>query len=294
MKRFLPILACLALILPAKDAFSLNIPQTVTRMERRGWTLEELQRIPHWGEEHIAAIYRWKKQQPAWRPRLLMIYRRDAIDGLQIIETGKEYFLTLARDIAHDIDRDGRPEVAVEFFAGGTDWEGTWLEVYTLDVGKVKRFIYPKQENLVLRKIQDVDGDGIPELVFLDTQWEFYGSFDHASSPAVWRYMRWDPIEGRYREDPQRLWMAYGEDIQTILSRLGEQTFFYSYVGDAMSILLNYHLLGEPQRGWAEFEHLLSRIPASNPDDPYSDETYQKEFLKEIRADLPKRLEQSW
>jgi len=277
----------------AKDIPFLNFPQTVHRMERRGWMLKNLQRVPNGSEDYFVAIYERKDPQEIGN-RFLMIYHRETHGSVRVVETGKEAFLTPVRNIPRDLNGDGRPEVAVKFSTGGTGWEYTWLEIYTLADGKATRLISPRQGSLVLRDIQEIDGDTLPELLFTDTQWEFYGGICHACSPGVWHYMRWDVVEGRYKEDPKRLWMAYEEDIQQALARLEDEDFFQGYLGDALSVLLNYHLLGETERGWAEFESLLSNRPRFNPDDLYADTSYQREMLKEIRTDLSKKLEQSW
>ena len=157
-----------------------------------------------------------------------------------------------------DINNDGLPEIVLSTFRGGNSWESQYIQVFKiLPTGEMKELTIEHPEDVVLQGLEDIDKDGTYEIIGLDTHWEYKFGLCHACSPAVMKIYIWQ--EGKYVDGSKKFSKIYDEEISKLESRLPGFSSRENYIGDVISILLNYIQKGEDAKGWARFKTLTDR-----------------------------------
>ena len=90
---------------------------------------------------------------------------------------------------AADINRDGITEILIPHRKKDDPFDETRWHVFQIHAGAVHN-LTPKMENFFPRRPQDIDGDGVCELVFSP----------EADRPGYDRFLVWDPEARRYSE----------------------------------------------------------------------------------------------
>ena len=115
-----------------------------------------------------------------------------------------------------------------------------------------------------IQKIDDLDGDGIYELIITDTRWESYDDLSHAASPGAMMVYAWR--NGQYVYASRDFAKFYQSETVRLRAEIEESkteitTDAYSdelYIGDSISLAITYAHMGEPERGVKELESLLN------------------------------------
>lgn len=127
----------------------------------------------------------------------------------------------------------------------------------------------PFPKGIAPKRLEDLDGDGVYELLSEDTRWEYYGElFAREDSPRVWVISSWK--DGRYREASASFPSFYDREIKRLRGELPEPEktqFAQSYQGSfsyeetylrvAFTLFLNYLQKGKKEEGWQELQKLV-------------------------------------
>lgn len=127
----------------------------------------------------------------------------------------------------------------------------------------------PFPRGIVPKRMEDMDRDGIYELLSEDTRWEYYGElFAREDSPRVWVISSWK--DGQYRETSASFASFYDQEIKRLRGELPEPEktkFAQSYQGSfsheetylrvAFNIFLNYVQKGKKEEGWQELQRMV-------------------------------------
>ncbi len=173
-----------------------------------------------------------------------------------------------------DINGDGLNELVVSEENGGNCWECGGLGIYTVDDHEALEVptqlpvtgILGMDQNgdgtsAIVKDLEDVDGDGIYELIALDTSWELHW-FAHSDSPTGHFVLAWDGE--RYVDAPARF-PAY---FQHLVGELEKDLANLDSKGEtgcqkdedvmtaAISMLLEYGHSGRAQEGWGRYHEL--------------------------------------
>jgi len=163
-----------------------------------------------------------------------------------------------------DIDDDRSNEIIVTWSFGGNAWDGTGIAIFEMREGyivpvEVKPSITSpsKIPNLIpAARLVDLDGNRVYELLVLDTTLEFAYSLCHACSPAAWKVFSWK--NGYYQEDSSSFPFYYRGKIRKIKEKLvSKQADPGYFLGDAISLYLNYYYMGEAKEGFKELVKLI-------------------------------------
>lgn len=217
--------------------------------------------------QHAAVIWQrgWPPDEGPWGPEaVLEVYELQvASDGhglVQLLGKIDEDILRFAHLNGHDVNGDGLKELVAQTSTGGNCWACERIRLFRVSQRQLREIAIPTGESIVPEALADLDGDGQFEVIAVDTQWEFYRELCHACSPRVRVIYAWH--SGQYSEASHRFPDYYGAQITKLEQEL--QTPFNEeyYLGDAVSLLLNYLQKGEAAYGWQQFQILIhpSRI----------------------------------
>lgn len=127
----------------------------------------------------------------------------------------------------------------------------------------------PFPKGIAPKRLEDLNGDGVYELLSEDTRWEYYGElFAREDSPRVWVISSWK--DGQYREASASFPSFYDREIKRLRGELPEPEktqFAQSYQGSfsyeetylrvAFTMFLNYLQKGKKEEGWQELQKLV-------------------------------------
>src|SRR6185503_4781466 len=140
---------------------------------------------------HLAAIFQREKPKAPNEAFELRIIEGDGHASKTIFKRDDFFFsFDLAGEPnklnATDLNGDGSKEVFVQSSSGGNCWSCNPTEVYRVRNHKGELIAAGP-----IQKIDDLNGDGLQELLVTDTRWESYDDLSHAASPTAVMVYTW-------------------------------------------------------------------------------------------------------
>lgn len=215
------------------------------------------------GMHHLAAIFVRDDTKDFKQAFEFRIIESDGRTAKTIFRRADFSFSFTTRDMGKpnviDLNGDGVKEVFVNSSSGGNCWSCNPTEVYRVRDHKGELIAAGP-----IQKIDDLDGDGIYELIVTDTRWESYDDLSHAASPGAMMVYAWR--NGRYVYASRDFAKFYQGEMARLRARIEESkaeitTESYSdelYIGGSISLALTYAHMGEPERAVKELETLLN------------------------------------
>lgn len=153
-----------------------------------------------------------------------------------------------------DVNNNGIEDVLIQMATGGNCWSCEWKELFEVKDNNVIQLTkgLNDQEGYrqAVKDVEDLDDDGILELVVLDAKWEFAFDFSHAGSPGAYKIYKWSGTG--YEED--KMSEAY---LSFHRKKLEDSLAWWKDEGyddsTAIEILLEYDALGMRDVGWKFF-----------------------------------------
>lgn len=157
-----------------------------------------------------------------------------------------------------DVNKDGTPELILKTYLGGNGWTSVNQHILRVDDdGSAIDLTGYINTDFVssVKELKDLNGDGMPELLVMDARWEFFWSFGHTCSPQVERVYAWDQEEyvDRSRDYRERYLSEINGMKDSVKQAYGENVGMECYFGQAITMLLDYEIIGERDKGWKEF-----------------------------------------
>ncbi|HKQ03494.1 MAG TPA: hypothetical protein VJ464_00065 [Blastocatellia bacterium] len=250
---------------PATPQISSEFQPAIAQLAAEGLRLKEaLEASLEPGARHLAATFeRAGTKDPAQRSEF-RILESDGRTARTIFRRPDFYFSFAATGELQklngtDINGDGAKEVIVQSSSGGNCWSCNPTEIYRVANHKAELIAAGP-----IQRIADLRGDGMRELIVVDTRWESYDDLSHAASPTAlmvyaWRGGRYvyasKDFADFYRGEMARLRAAIEEATGQIS---GEEFSDEAYVGLALALAVTYAHAGEAGRGIKELEALFN------------------------------------
>lgn len=160
---------------------------------------------------------------------------------------------------ATDINGDGLKEIVVQSSSGGNCWSCNPTEIYRVSNHKAELIAAAP-----IRRIADLNNDGVAELLGTDARWESYGDLSHAASPFAVMVYAWK--NGKYVYASRDFTAFYKEEIERCRASVDEARADITtddvsdegYIGSALSLAITYAHAGELERGISELDTLLN------------------------------------
>ena len=160
---------------------------------------------------------------------------------------------------APDINGDGLKEIIVQSSSGGNCWSCNPTEIYSVSNHKAELIAAGP-----IQRIEDLNNDGIAELLMADARWESYDDLSHAASPGAVMIYAWK--NGKYVYASRDFGLYYKEEIERLRASIEEAkaditTDEFSdegYVGRAIGLAITYAHAGELELGVKALEILLN------------------------------------
>jgi hypothetical protein len=202
------------------------------------------------------------RQQPSQAPQLL--WSDEGSD--QVIQFAG---LGYAWDQAlgwQDINGDGLLELAIWSANGGFCWACTRVYILQLvaeptgersiqEITGAVPFLNLVTDPYIPKWLNDLDGDGLPEIEVLDGRFEFAFGLDRAASPTVYLVYDWDG--SRYVDVSERFPSYLDYQIQRAQEELGvtygQPLQGAGEIGQALRVLLAYEASNRRDQGWNIF-----------------------------------------
>lgn len=213
--------------------------------------------------KHLAAIFeRTSTKEPAQRFEF-RIFESDGRTSKTIFRRSDFFFSFGERGAgklnATDINGDGLKEIVVQSSSGGNCWSCNPTEIYRVSNHKAELIAAAP-----IRRIADLNNDGILELLATDARWESYGDLSHAASPSAVMVYAWR--NGKYVYASRDFVLFYKEDIERSRASLDEakadinadDSSDEAYIGNALSLAITHAHAGELERGISELETILN------------------------------------
>jgi len=260
---------------PAKPAVPASVPapfrEAVGEELKSGLSLADSKRVDAAGGTYFVAIYLYPEssKEHGGDKTLKIYYLAAGASAPKTTELYVEHLVEFGtyddpKKVFADLNGDGTTEMIVSVANGGNCWQCSRVLIYSLE-GAELRFLASQPMNL-----QDLDGDGKPELLVGDTRWEGYDDFSHAAAPGgtlvyTWRaggYVFAGPdVPSFYKTEIDRI----TADLADAVKNMDPQLPFADeqYVGDAIQLYLISVYTGDGERGRDEFttrmnEHVLN------------------------------------
>ncbi|HSO74628.1 MAG TPA: hypothetical protein VLU47_07310 [Blastocatellia bacterium] len=213
--------------------------------------------------KHLAAIFERTGSKETTRRFEFRIFESDGTTSKTIFRRA-DFFFSFGEGgagklNATDINGDGLKEILVQSSSGGNCWSCNPTEIYRVSNHKAELIAAAP-----IRRIADLTGDGIAELLATDARWESYGDLSHAASPFAVIIYAWKngkyvyasrDFTAYYREEIDRLRAAVEEAKSDITT---DDVSDEGYIGSALSLAITYAHAGELERGIIELETSLN------------------------------------
>ena len=213
--------------------------------------------------KHLAAIFeRTGAKDPAQRFEF-RILESDGKTSKTIFRRSDFFFSFggngAGRVNAPDINGDGLKEIVVQSSSGGNCWGCNPTEIYRVSGHKAELIAAGP-----IQRIEDLNNDGIAELLIADARWESYDDLSHAASPGAVMIYAWQ--NGKYVYASRDYAAYYRSETERIRASIEEAKAFITtedssdegYVGGAIGLAITYAHAGDPERGLTELATLLN------------------------------------
>lgn len=199
-----------------------------------------------------------------------------------------------------DINGNDVNDVIIEMANGGNCWSCEWKEIFEVKDDKVILLTKginnrstnssrnEKEYGQSVSSVEDLDNDGVSELVVLDASWEMSFGFCHVCSPGFYKIYKWDGTT--YKEDTEsKAYFAFHiQSLRTLLNYWKTNSCDTIPRNDdclstALEVLLEYDALGKRSEGWSFF--WKNTTPNS------FEKSYDAESSSEIRATFKKQYD---
>lgn len=171
-----------------------------------------------------------------------------------------------------DVNKDGTQELILKTYLGGNGWTSVNQHILQIDDdGSAIDLTGYINTDFVssVKELEDLNGDGMPELLVMDARWEFFWNLCHTCSPQVEKVYAWEENEyvDRSKDYKERYLSEIDGMKDSVKQAYGDNNGMELYFGLATTMLLDYEIIGERDKGWKEFLALtdLRNWPTLNP-----------------------------
>ncbi len=198
-------------------------------------------------------------------------------------ETGVEPdMIDVVEPSGDDINGDGSIDIVLQFSIMVNCCDQAWIKVLSLEDGRVTALpiILPDTgilgidvnqdgSSVAPATIEDVDGDGIYEVIAYDSSW-VYNGFCHACSPGSSFVLGWEKDRGAWLDRSAAFPQHYQETLDATNQRIedlaGQTSVGFGgacsrdegYLSEIISLSLVYARLGRSEMAWQRFNELTT------------------------------------
>ncbi len=242
--------------------------------------ISETKKINFNNESYLAVVFESNYQNY----QLIKIYRIENKELVELFSTEEKDYRSvsfLSDPNFKDINNDGYSEIVLDFWSGGNCLSCNWIEIFQIRDQQIQSVEIDFPERVVPRSVSDLNEDGSWEVIGSDTHWEFYENVCHACSPSVSVVAAWE--DGKYKIASSDFLDYYNQIIEELEDDLdtmeieGQEEYYF---GDLISLLLNYLVKGDSDKGIEEFKNYAEVFNSS--DASFSN----KEKINEIKNNL--------
>lgn len=167
-----------------------------------------------------------------------------------------------------DINGDGKAELIIREGNGGNCRGCSRMKIFHVsdEILKQVPIQITEKDDFVPKRLEDVNNDGVFEVLALHTPWECAFGIGCAGSPVTWGIYKWNGNE--YIEASQEFPEFYEDMIQRSLQ-------FSPHLGNIISILLHRIQMGEAAEGWKQFQQRMASL--------LIDENRKETIVKELQ-----------
>ena len=180
--------------------------------------------------------------------RLYLLSGQDTV-----LELGDEDwpFLFIDKETGSDVDGDGSPDLVVVM----TGQSNVKLAAYSLRPDGVKEVIFSMPEWAEMVSYEDVNGDGVPELLVSDLRIK---DFEGLEIPEVVVPLR-KQSGGYWEEEPEAYNDFYSSKLESLLAKLRMQVNPFKKKGLAVAYAMYLFHMGKTDEAWNEFLRLTDQ-----------------------------------
>lgn len=241
---------------------------------------------------HLAAIYENPNfnihDTNSWKERyILKLYEYDGSNSYSILNASNFYLSFVQRHNGSDVNGDGLKEIVVNSADGGNCQACSEILIFQVKNGRADRISEFSPDWVIPKRLDDLNNDGVYELICSDSRWDMYEGVTHDRSPDIMIIYAWKV--DRYRYASREFSSVYRVEIDQAHRKIEEANMAPDdiahdelLVSAAIELLLNYIHAGDKERGWKEFIKLVT--PQS-----FKTNDWKKKFDK-IVADLANEL----
>ncbi len=157
-------------------------------------------------------------------------------------------FLFLDKETGSDVDGDGSPDLVVVM----TGESKMKLAAYSLREDGLKEIIFSMPDWAELVSYEDVNGDGVPELLVSDLRVQ---DFEGLEVPEVIVPLR-KQSGGYWEEEPEAYSEFYSSKLEGLLAKLRMQVNPFKKKGLAVAYAMYLFHMGKTEEAWNEFLRL--------------------------------------
>jgi hypothetical protein len=246
--------------------------------------------------QQVVAIFHWEAKDGMWQQDSLVVYELKGENLAELFDT-TEWVLELGNDLSgdsfrvEDINKDGLKEFVVSRSQGGNCWICASLLVFQVKDHKARQFLSNLPWAQAIYEIRDLNGDGIKELIVIDSEWEDKSGLCHTCSPKIDIIYTWKKDD--YKEASIEFPFYYDNKIKEleteIQKRIRERDFLDHYIGSSMAVFFDYLQKGQKEKGWEVFSNYMSQENIEKNFVMNEFNKYYRDFAKQVVKDFYKR-----